>query len=99
MDDSLLAANGREVVLVSVSQCGRELWLRLEDEGSHVQEPAEVAPAPAPAIVTQLQEWCARRTPMVLYTNSSGIGALSGPTATITNLRSPAVHAPGSNER
>jgi hypothetical protein len=42
---------------------------------------------PGPPLVSMLEDWCALRTPMLLYVDPAGVGSLSGPAATVSNLR------------
>ena len=46
---------------------------------------------PGPEVLAMLDEWCALRTPMVLYVDQSGVASLTGPVATIAHLRQVAV--------
>ena len=79
----------REVVLASVKSDERGLGLEVLEVGRPVGDTVTLVrrTAPDPECVSMLHEWCALRTPMLLYVDRSGVSTLSGPAATITALR------------
>jgi hypothetical protein len=80
----------REVVLVSVEARAGGLEVRVLEVGRPAHDTLTFTGATTDAaeLLSMLQDWCAIRTPMLLYLDAAGVASLSGPVATITNLRS-----------
>ncbi len=80
----------REVVLVSVDADGSDLEVGVLEVGREACDTLSLAGATRSdaEMVSMLREWCALRTPMVLYIDRAGVASLEGPAATVTNLQS-----------
>ena len=76
----------RTAVLESVHVCGDELRVVVRGEASRISS-AFVGPAPDDETVQMLAAWRVLETPMLHYAGNDGLGSLTGPAATITNLR------------
>jgi hypothetical protein len=96
---SLTPLDLREVTLGWVRLRDDALELELLDrraDGRASSYVTDAVPAPealALEALALLDEWCALRTPMVLYVDQAGVGSLTRPVATISGLR-PAVVQP-----
>ncbi len=91
----------REVVLTSVEAGDADLELRVLEVGHPAGDTLAFTSTSEPAaeLVLTLQEWCALRTPMLLYVDGAGVASVSGPTATIAELRSVATSSQHSGAR
>ena len=79
----------REVVLVGVEIYDRGLELRVLEVGRPARETVTFTTATSPTaeLVLMFQEWRALETPVLLYVDDGGTASVSGPVATISNLR------------
>jgi hypothetical protein len=79
----------REVVLVSVHAHAGKFTIEVLETG-HLTGDTLVLVGAVPVTgdhVAMLGEWCALRTPMLLYVDPSEIASLHGPVASVINLR------------
>jgi len=78
----------RQLVLTRVGMNAGDLDVDVLEFGHPASHTSTfVGAAPEVEIVSMLREWCALRTPMLLYVDTFGSASLSGPVASVTSLR------------
>ena len=79
----------REVVLVAVEAYDPGLVLRALEVGRPARDAVTFTTPTSPTaeVVSMFQEWRALETPVLLYVDDGGTACVSGPAATISNLR------------
>jgi hypothetical protein len=94
----------REVALWSTAVREDGFELQVLEAGRRPREALTYASATVPALEVRsmLEEWHELRTPMLLHIDAAGVASLSGPVATVTDLRPVATlddRGPGSKSR
>jgi hypothetical protein len=79
----------REVRLASVEVRDAGVEVDVVEVGRPPQDATRLYATTDPPLplVSMLQDWCALRTPMLLYVDAAGVASLSGPAATLSELR------------
>jgi hypothetical protein len=79
----------REVRLSSVEVHDAGVEVDVVEVGRPPRDATQLRATPGlgPPLVSMLRDWCTLHTPMLLYVDGAGVSSLSGPTATVSELR------------